>query len=407
VNGDTSDMSIKLVHNIHIHGGAVAIAALISVAACNDDGESGPPGPGENIPAETASALEIKLETLDLPPNFTIELYTAKVPKARSIAVGPPGVVFVGSAEDSRIHAVIDEDLDRRVDQVVTIDDDLDTPNGVAYHDGDLYVAETGRVLVYPDIMANMETMTLELEPTVIVDTLPTEEHHGRRYIAFGPDGFLYIGIGVPCDACEPEQPIFGTIARMRPDGSDFELYATGVRNSVGFDWHPETGELWFSDNGRDGLGDNLPPDELNRAPEPGLNFGFPYCHGGFVLDPEFGEGRSCGEFADPVARLGPHVGALGIRFYDGDMFPELYRNNVIVAEHGSWDRSVKIGYRVMTVLLAGNEAISIEPLVDGFIESNGDAWGRPVDVAVLDDGSLLVSDDLNGALYRVSYAGS
>lgn len=382
--------------------GAAAIVALLTVAACNED--SGPQtDPGQNIPAPNLSALQAKLETLDVPPGFSIELYTAEVPHARSIAVGPDGMVFVGSAEDSRVYAVIDADLNRRVDKVVTIADDLNMPNGVAYLDGDLYVAELDRILRYADIAQNLEHAP---EPTVVIDTLPSEEHHGRRYIAFGPDGLLYMGVGVPCNVCEPEDPLFGTIARMHPDGGELEIFATGVRNSVGFDWHPETDALWFTDNGRDGLGDNAPPDELNRAPEAGMNFGFPHCHGGFLVDPEFAAGHSCDEFAAPVARLGPHVAALGMRFYTGEMFPELYRNSVLVAEHGSWDRTEKIGYRVTNVLLEGDEATAVEPMIDGFIEPTGDAWGRPVDVAVLDDGSLLISDDLNGALYRVSYAG-
>ncbi|HLT40950.1 MAG TPA: PQQ-dependent sugar dehydrogenase, partial [Enhygromyxa sp.] len=220
-----------------------------------------------------------------------------------------------------------------------------------------------------------------------------------------GPDGWLYIGIGAPCNVCESDDPMFASISRIRPDGTGFEVFASGVRNSVGFDWHPASNELWFTDNGRDSLGDDIPPDELNRAPVEGLHFGFPYCHGGELLDPQFGEDRSCEEFVGPVQKLGPHVAALGMRFYDGPMFPARYRNSVIIAEHGSWDRSEPIGYRVMTVLLDADEAYSYEPLVEGFLDpQSGEAWGRPVDVAVLDDGSLLVSDDENGAIYRVTY---
>jgi glucose/arabinose dehydrogenase len=387
--------------SIALQRNAAAIATLLMLAACNE--ESGPTGVGDNVPPPTLSALQAKLETLRLPPGFSIELYTAEVPHARSIALGPDGVVFVGSADDSRVYAVIDADLDRRVDEVVTIAEDLNEPNGVAYRDDALYVAERDRILRYPNIAQGLKQ---QLTPTVLLDTLPNEERHGRRYIAFGPDGMLYIGVGVPCNVCEPDEPIFGTIARMPPEGGELEIFATGVRNTVGFDWHPETQALWFTDNGRDGLGDNAPPDELNRAPEQGMHFGFPYCHAGFLVDPEFGAGHSCDEFAAPVARLGPHVAALGMRFYTGTMFPELYRNSVLVAEHGSWDRAEKIGYRVTNVLLEGDEATAVEPMIDGFIEPTGDAWGRPVDVAVLDDGSLLISDDLNGALYRVSYAG-
>lgn len=378
-----------------------AIATLLMIAACNED--TGPTGLDDNVPPPNLSALESKLETLRLPAGFSISLYTAEVPNARSIAVGPDGVVFVGSADDDRVYAVVDGNLDRRVDEVLVIAEELNAPNGVAFREDALYVAERDRILRYPNIT---ESLREPLPPTILIDTLPDEEHHGRRYIGFGPDGMLYIGVGVPCNVCEPEQPIFGTIARMPAEGGELEIFATGVRNTVGFDWHPETQELWFTDNGRDGLGDNAPPDELNRAPAMGMNFGFPYCHGGFLVDPEFGAGHSCDEFAAPVARLGPHVAALGMRFYTGAMFPESYRNSVLIAEHGSWDRSEKIGYRVTNVLLEGNEATSVQPMIDGFIDPTGDAWGRPVDVAVLADGSLLISDDLNGALYRVTYGG-
>lgn len=377
------------------------VVSLLALAACNEPQG----GPKQNIPLPNPDALRLKLETLRLPPGFEIELYTAEVEAARSLAVGPDGVVFVGTAEDDRVYAVVDGNLDRRVDVVLTLAEGLDTPNGVAFRDGDLYVAETERILRYPNIIPSLESGVTP-DPIVLLDGLPDEQHHGRRYIAFGPDELLYIGIGVPCNACEPEDPLFGTIVRMHPDGGELEIFATGVRNSVGFDWHPESDELWFTDNGRDGLGDDAPPDELNHAPAANLHFGFPYCHGGLLLDPEFGEGRSCDEFAGPAARLDPHVAALGMRFYDGELFPGRYRNSVMIAEHGSWDRSEKIGYRITNVLLDGSEASSVEPLVDGFIEATGDAWGRPVDVAVLADGSLLISDDLNGAIYRLSYSG-
>lgn len=388
-------------NSIVLQRSVFAITTLLMIAACNED--SAPTDSGDNVPPPTLSALESKLETLRLPPGFSIDLYTAEVPHARSIALGPDGVVFVGSADDDRVYAVVDGNLDRRVDEVLVIAKDLNEPNGVAFREDALYVAERDRILRYPNII---ESLREPLTPTILLDTLPNEERHGRRYIAFGPDGMLYIGVGIPCNVCEPEQPIFGTIARMPAEGGELEIFATGVRNTVGFDWHPQTQELWFTDNGRDGLGDNVPPDELNRAPAEGMNFGFPYCHGGFLVDPEFGAGHSCDEFAAPVARLGPHVAALGMRFYTGEMFPESYRNTVLIAEHGSWDRSEKIGYRVTNVLLEGNEATTVQPMIDGFIEPTGDAWGRPVDVAVLADGSLLISDDLNGALYRVSYGG-
>ncbi|MFO7567342.1 MAG: sorbosone dehydrogenase family protein [Enhygromyxa sp.] len=390
--------------------GAVLITALALASAC---GTRRPeqPRPQEQIdaveapgsrPATPASEEPLPVDQLRLPEGFSIELYTAEVPNARSIAVGPEGVVYVSTREGSRIYAVLDEDGDRRADRVLTIASELDTPNGIAYRDGDLYVAEISRIL-------RLRAIDLQLEeprpPELVSSVLPYYQHHGWRYIRFGPDGWLYIGVGAPCNLCESEDPIYGSIARMRPDGTGLEVFARGIRNTVGFDWHPSTRELWFTDNGADGMGDDLPPDELNRAAIEGLHFGFPYCHGGDLLDPQFGEGRSCEEFEPPMQKLGPHVAALGMRFYTGEMFPERYREAVIIAEHGSWNRTIPIGYRVMVVRLEGGEAIGYEPLVEGFLdEQTGEAWGRPVDLGVLDDGSLLISDDRAGALYRLSY---
>jgi glucose/arabinose dehydrogenase len=353
-------------------------------------------------PQPRAQRGDALLDGLRLPPGFSIEIYTDNVPNARSLALGPDGIVYVSTRDDTRVYAVLDHDGDRNADEVITVLSGLDTPNGIAYRDGDLYVAEPDRILRYRDIDARLENPP---EPTIVIDGLPSDPAHGWRYIGFGPDGWLYIAVGAPCNACRRNDPIYASIARLRPDGSGLEIYASGVRNSVGFDWHPDTDELWFTDNGRDGLGDDVPPDELNRAPNAGLNFGFPHCHGGEILDPKFGEGHTCAEFEPPVRKLGPHVAALGMRFYGGDMFPEQYRGAVIIAEHGSWDRSEPIGYRVMVVPLAGDQAVGYRPLVEGFLdEETGEAWGRPVDVEVLADGSLLVSDDENGAIYRITH---
>lgn len=346
-----------------------------------------------------------QIDKLRVPPGFSISLYTDDVPYARSIALGPLGVAYVSTREDNRVYAVVDSDGDHRVDKVYTIAEGLDTPNGIAYRDGDLYVAEIGRILRYRNIDRRLGNPP---KPAVVSDALPTEERHGWRYMRFGPDGWLYIPIGAPCDNCLRDNPLFASISRIRPDGTGLEVYASGVRNSLGIDWHPETGELWFTENGRDKLGDDIPPDELNRAPRPGLHFGYPHCHAGVILDPEFGEGHSCTEFVQPVQLLGPHVAALGMRFYTGAMFPRRYRNAAIIAEHGSWNRTEPIGYRVMAVPIENNEAMAYEPLVDGFRDpGTGDVWGRPVDVALLPDGSVLISDDWQGALYRLSYAGS
>jgi glucose/arabinose dehydrogenase len=239
----------------------------------------------------------------------------------------------------------------------------------------------------------------------VVNDGFPRETHHGWKFIAFGPDGRLYVPVGAPCNVCEREDPRFASIQRMRPDGTGQETFARGVRNTVGFDWDPSTKELWFTDNGRDWLGDDLPPDELNHAPGKGLHFGFPYRHGKEIPDPEFGKKKIREEFVPPAWELGPHVAALGMRFYTGTMFPDKYRGHIFIAEHGSWNRSTPIGYRVTLVRVESGRATGYEVFAEGWL-SEGRAWGRPVDLLVMPDGALLVSDDKAGAIYRISYEG-
>ncbi|MEJ2312449.1 MAG: sorbosone dehydrogenase family protein [Gemmatimonadales bacterium] len=342
-----------------------------------------------------------QLELIELPPGFVIEVYASDVPGARSLALGPDGTVFVGSWQAGKVYALTDRDGAGGI-ETITIASGLDIPNGVALRDGALYVAETSRVLRFDDIEARLADPP---DPVVIVDGFPTERLHGWRFIAFGPDGMLYMSVGAPCNVCKEEDERFASIMRMNPDGSGPEIFAHGVRNSVGFDWHPETGDLWFTDNGRDRLGDDRPPDELNRAPRAGLHFGFPYCHGGDIPDPDFGTERACTEFTPPAQQLGPHVASIGMRFYTGSSFPLEYRNGIFIAEHGSWNRSEKIGYRVTFVKLDGDEAVGYEPFAQGWLQGE-DAWGRPTDLLVMPDGSLLVSDDRMGAVYRISYGG-
>ncbi len=236
----------------------------------------------------------------------------------------------------------------------------------------------------------------------MVFDQLPRENAHGWKFIAFGPDGWLYLAVGAPCNICDPDAR-YASIFRLRPDGSVLESVARGVRNSVGFDWHPGTGEMWFTDNGRDGLGDDTPPDELNRLVRPGQHFGYPYCHAGTIPDPEFGSGHSCADFESPAIRLGAHVAPLGLRFYRGATFPAAYRGQILIAEHGSWNRSRKAGYRISLVRLEGGRAVAYEPFVTGWLQGES-PWGRPADILELPDGSLLVSDDLAGALYRITY---
>jgi glucose/arabinose dehydrogenase len=286
--------------------------------------------------------------------------------------------------------------------RVQTIASGLREPAGVAFRDGALYVSAISRILRFDDIEAHLAAPP---KPVVVNDRLPADQHHGRKFIAFGPDGKLYVNVGVPCNICEADPDRYGIIARMNADGSAQDVYARGLRNSVGFDWDPRTKELWFTDNGRDMMGDDVPPDTLNHAARAGLRFGYPYCHGGTIADPEFGRRRACSEFVAPAQNLGPHVASLGMRFYTGSQFPAAYRNRIFIAEHGSWNRSKKIGYRVTMVTLDGNKAIRYEPFAEGWLHDES-VWGRPADVLVAPDGSLLVSDDYAGAIYRIRYRG-
>jgi len=348
--------------------------------------------------SRSAAARRLLLDRIKLPPGFEIAVWAEDVPNARQMALAPGGTLFVGSRDAGAVYAI--PSRGDRGEKVRVIARGLNMPSGVAFRDGALYVAEVHRVLRYDGIEARLDTPPA---PAVVSDKLPGDRHHGWKFIAFGPDGKLYVPVGGPCNVCEPPGPLHATITRMQPDGRGLEVFARGVRNSVGFDWHPEAGELWFTENGRDWLGDDRPPDELNRAPRPGLHFGFPYCHGGDIPDPEFGPGHDCAGFTPPAMRLGPHVASLGMRFYTGTMFPSEYRNQIFIAEHGSWNRSTPIGYRVSLVRVEGSHAVKYEAFAEGWLEG-GRAWGRPADVLVMPDGALLVADDRAGAIYRISY---
>ncbi len=337
---------------------------------------------------------------IKLPPGFKIDVYADNVPGARSMAMSKSGVLFVGTRGEGKVYAILDTNADKRADRVITIASGLDMPNGVALKDGDLYVAEVSRVLKFQDIENHLDNPP---SPAVVNNSFPTSRHHGWKFIKFGPDGKLYVPVGAPCNICKSDDERFASIMRMNPDGSELEVYAHGIRNTVGFDWSPLDGALWFTDNGRDMLGDNVPPDELNRAPEKGMNFGYPYLHGQDIRDPEFGQGVDLSKFTTPVVELGPHVAALGMEFYTGDMFPAKYKNSIFIAEHGSWNRSNKIGYRVMFVKLDGNDPVNKEPFAEGWLQGES-VSGRPVDVEQMSDGSLLVSDDYAGMIYRISY---
>jgi glucose/arabinose dehydrogenase len=350
----------------------------------------------------SVEAQTLPLEHIKLPPGFEISLYASGVENARSMTLSPNGTLFVGTRSAGNVYAIVDRNTDHQADEVITLARGLSSPNGVAFRDGALYVAEVNRVLRFDDIERRL---TSSSQPVVVNDQFPTDRHHGWKFIGFGPDGLLYVPVGAPCNICERDPDRYAVIMRLRPDGTNLETFARGIRNTVGFDWHPNTKELWFTENGRDWLGDNSPPDELNHAPRPGLHFGFPYCHGERIPDPEFGSRRQCSEFTPPVQNLDPHVAALGMRFYTGTMFPESYRQQIFIAEHGSWNRTTPIGYRVTLVRLDNNRAISYEPFAEGWLR-DGRAWGRPVDVLVMPDGSLLVSDDQAGVIYRIAYKG-
>ena len=376
-----SDPGIDVMH-VHFKS---FLTAMFAVLAC------GTP--------RAASPTDMPLERVKLPPGFVIEL-VARVPNARGMAWGERGTLFVGSASAGKVYALT---LPERDVSVRVVASDLREPAGVAFRNGALYVSAVSRILRYDDIEHRLDHPP---QPVVVSEAFPTEGHHGRKFIAFGPDGKLYIPVGAPCNVCAPDPERYAQISRMNADGSGREIVARGVRNSVGFAWHPATGDLWFTDNGRDNLGDDIPPDELNRVTRSGQDFGFPYCHGGTIPDPEFGSRRTCSEFVPPAQPLGPHVAPLGMRFYTGSQFPAAYRNQVFIAEHGSWNRSRKIGYRVSLVRLdAAGKALSYETFAEGWLDVDSqNAWGRPADVLVSADGSLLVSDDTAGAIYRIRY---
>jgi len=349
---------------------------------------------------------DLPLDRLNLPEGFSIDVYAENLEGARSMAMGADGTLFVGTRNEGNVYALKDTDGDYRVDETYTIASDLEQPNGLAFRDGALYVAAVSRLFKYSDIESQLENPQ---EPELIYDDYPTEFHHGWKYIAFGPDNKLYVPVGAPCNICDrtDEDERFGTITRMDPDGSNREIVAHGVRNTVGFTWHPDTNELWFTDNGRDMMGDDVPPGELNKLTEVGQHFGYPFCHGGTVKDPEFGDQRPCSDFVVPVQPLGAHVAALGVKFGKGPMFPEAYQDHAFLAEHGSWNRSSKVGYRITMVKLENGKAVSYEPFIDGWLdEESQEAFGRPVDLLFLEDGSLLISDDEGNAIYRVTYKG-
>ena len=381
---------------------------LLSFSACKEEKATSDVGPlGQKISISNAKA-DVQLDKLQLPEGFSIDVWAAEVPNARSMAVSESGIVFVGNRQENNVYALVDENGDGKADSKYVLATDLRMPNGVAIKDGDLYVAEVSRILRFKDIENNLTKPSYE----VVYDGYPDEAHHGWKFIAFGPDGLLYIPVGAPCNICVSEDPIFASITRLdvSKPGAKPEVYAHGVRNSVGMTWHPETKELWFTDNGRDMLGDDTPDCELNKATAIGQHFGYPYWHAGSIKDPEVGsEGKEASFYTAPEAKLGAHTAPLGLRFYTGEKFPASYKNQLFIAKHGSWNRSKKSGYEVVLARFdAAGKVSGQEVMVSGWLDqATQEAWGRPVDVQQLADGSLLISDDVANCIYRLSYTGN
>ncbi|QFU04060.1 Glucose / Sorbosone dehydrogenase [Pseudoalteromonas sp. THAF3] len=347
--------------------------------------------------ASSAMATDIT-DRLSVPAGFTIEPYALNVDNARQLAISENGVVYAGSRKAGNVYALIDKDQDGRADKQVLIAEGLNMPSGIAYKDGALYVAEVERIIRFDDIDNKLDKAKLE----VVYDKFPDKRHHGWKFIRFAPSGELIVPVGVPCNVCA-EDPEFGRIFSLNLESKELTTLAEGVRNSVGFDYHPDSGKLWFSDNGRDMMGDDIPPCEINRIDEVGQHFGFPYFHGGTIPDPEFGKGKNAADYTQPALNLGAHVAPLGIHFYTGEQFPSDYDKQLFVAEHGSWNRSKKAGYRVMVAKVEGGQVTGYEPFITGFME-NEETFGRPVAMVQMADGSLLVSDDYANAIYRVHY---
>ncbi len=379
---------------------AIAVGSLALITAQTPAGQAPPPRTGGGMPNASP-----QLDKVTLPAGFVIDVYATGVQGARSMALAPDGTVFVGTRRNV-VYAVVDANKDHKAETVMELATGLRMPNGLAFKDGALYVAEVSRIIRFDGVLEALKSgQTAALTPKVIVDNLPSDQMHGWKYVAFGPDGYLYYQIGAPCNVCDRGDP-YSTIWRMKPDGSGQEVFARGVRNSVGMAWHPDTRELWFTDNGRDMLGDESPNDELNHAPKAGLHFGYPYCHQGDTADPEFGPGHRCSDYTPPAQRLGPHVAALALKFYTGSMFPAEYKKKLFIVNHGSWNRTPQagpIGYRIMVATVDGDKVTKYEPFAEGFLQGR-QAWGRPVDLLEMPDGSMLVTDDTAGAIYRITY---
>lgn len=376
----------------------IFLTALLATAC------AAPSGPNAKAPTAAAGySGKLPLHTISLPEGFRITVFAEGVKNARSMCRTPNGTLFVGTRDAGNVYALRDTNGDYVADVRYTIATGLRMPNGVAFRNGSLFVAEVSRILRYDDIENRLDNPPA---PVVVYDQYPTDAHHGWKYIAFGPDGKLYVPVGAPCNICERlDNPVYASITRLDVDNpaAGPEVVQHGVRNTVGFTWHPQTRELWFTDNGRDMMGDDMPACELNHARRDGLHFGYPYCHQGNEPDPKFGDKRPCSDFVPPAQNLGPHVAPLGVEFGLSKTWPAAYQNQVFIAEHGSWNRTKKIGYRISLVKVdEQGRCTGYEPFASGWLQPGDEVWGRPVDLEWLPDGSLLVSDDYADAIYRI-----
>ncbi|MEM6830995.1 MAG: PQQ-dependent sugar dehydrogenase [Bacteroidota bacterium] len=355
---------------------------------------------------DLTSSEGLKMNEIVLPEGFKIAVF-ARVNNARSLAFAPDGTLFVSNRNGDKVYAIRDTDKDWKADKRYVIREGLKMPNGIAFKDGDLYVAEVSKLWRFDDILSNLDEVK---EPVLIYEDYPKDKHHGWKYIAFGPKGKLYVPVGAPCNICESKNEQYASITRMNPDGSDREIFVHGVRNTVGFTWHPETEEMWFTDNGRDWMGNDMPPCELNRVTKVGQHFGYPYCHAGTIKDPEFGDKFPCSDFVPPAQNLGPHVAPLGLKFCQSDNFPSDYQNKIFIAEHGSWNRDAEVGHtghKITMVTEKDGKGTAYEDFATGFLtKETNKAWARPVDLVFAEDGSMLVSDDLAGTIFRIWYEG-
>jgi len=396
---------------------AAAVAAAFAIPAFAQAPASPPPAWHQGKPPAQSestlhpfaphmtgrSAKDLPLDTLKVPAGFKVEVYAEGIPEARSLALGDKGTVFVSNRIAKNVYAIVSSGGKREVKQILK---GLNSPNGLTFSKGTLYVAERDKITAYEGIEGKLDNPG---EGKVVAENLDPDKQPGHfwKYLAMGPDGKLYFNHGSPQNITMPTY-IQAAILRVDPKTGVVENFAQGVRNSVGFDWNPKTKHLWFTEHGRDWLGDDSPSDELNVATRAGQHFGFPYCHQGDTLDPEYGKQRSCKEFTPPALKLGGHVAPLGMKFYNGKMFPAEYQGNILIARHGSWNRTVKQGYDVMRVVVDGDKVVKQEPFVTGFLQNDRadpPMWGRPVDLLVMKDGSVLFSDDYNGIVYRVSYS--